>query len=313
MEHFQRFASIGTHSLSYALRGIPRQPGTPLVLILPGITRSALEWSAVCRYLESEAPIFLYERSGYGRSEESPNEPDSLTIVDELCRLLKSAALEPPYLVVGHSWGGTLAREFVAARPIEDISGLVLVDAVQERMQFETWPDPSISAVSEGLDYFDVVGLTRDHQLTASEWSEYMNEQLSEKHVRQANREMPYLQVSRSVIAQKRQLEPGRNIFHGKPLSVLMGNSRRDMELMYEAGVANGRGTEAQRAAFRDYLATWDQSEDSFQREFLHMSTLTRLSVATKSGHNVPITEPQLIADEIRWALQNVPISFPVS
>lgn len=307
MEHFKYSASVGTHSLSYALRGIPREPGSPIVIILPGITRSALEWSAVCRYLESDASIFLYERSGYGRSEESPNEPDSLTIIDELCCLLKSAALEPPYLVVGHSWGGTLAREFIAARPIEDISGLVLVDAVQERMQFKTWPDPSISAVSEGLDYFDVIGLTRNHQLTASEWSEYMDEQLSEKHVRQANRELPYLQISRCVVEQKRQLEPGKNILQGKPLSVLMGNSRRDVELMYAAGVANGKGTEAQRAITRDYLATWDQSEDSFQREFLHMSSLSRLSVATKSGHNVPITEPKLIADEVRWVLQNMP------
>ncbi|KAJ5993896.1 hypothetical protein N7451_009620 [Penicillium sp. IBT 35674x] len=307
MEHFQYTASVGTHSLSYALRGIPREPGTPLVIILPGITRSALEWSAVCRYLESDASIFLYERSGYGLSEESPNEPDSLTIINELCRLVESAALEPPYLVVGHSWGGTLAREFIAARPIEDISGLVLVDAVQERMQFETWPDPSISAVSEGLDYFDVVGLTRNHQLTASEWNEYMDEQFSEKHVRQANRELPYLQISRSVIERKRQLEPGKNLLQGKPVSVLMGNSRRDVALMYAAGVAHGKGTEAQRATFRGYLATWDESENSFQREFLHMSSLSRLSVATKSGHNVPITEPELIAGEIRWALENVP------
>lgn len=75
--------------------------------------------------------MLLYERTGYGQSEACPTaEPDSLTIVDELSRLLAAAALPPPYLVVGHSWGGILSREFLAARGPELICGMVLVDAV---------------------------------------------------------------------------------------------------------------------------------------------------------------------------------------
>ncbi|KAA8648416.1 hypothetical protein EYZ11_000344 [Aspergillus tanneri] len=305
MEHFRHTAHIGTHSLSYALRGIPRQPGAPLVVILSGIRRSALDWSAVCRHIESEMSVLLYERSGYGRSEESPNEPDSITVVAELSRLLTAVALEPPYLVVGHSWGGILAREFVAARPVEDIYGLVLVDPVQERMQFETWPDDSIEAVIDGLDYMETVGLTKDHQLTESEWNDLVAEESSSKHARQAGRELPYLQVSRAVIAEKQQLIPGQDLLKGKPLSVLMGNSKQDLERLYKAGVANGRGTEVQRAKFREYLAKWEQNEESFQRELLHMSSLARFSATTRSGHNIQLTEPELIANEIRWALQN--------
>ncbi|CAL5871771.1 uncharacterized protein PFLUO_LOCUS6024 [Penicillium psychrofluorescens] len=306
MEHFRHTAHIGTHSLSYALRGKKRSPGDPLVVVIAGITCSALEWGPVCRHLEAEASILLYERSGYGRSEVSPNEPDSITAVDELNRLLVAAALEPPYLVVGHSWGGILSREFIATRPIEDICGLVLVDAVQERMRFESWPDPSIEAVNEGLDYMEVVGLTKNYKLTESEWNELMAEEASEKHSRQAAREMPYLQVSRAVIAKKQQLIPGQNLLKGKPVAVLMGNSKRDLERLYKAGVDKGQGTEAQRARFREYLEQWDQTEEDCQRELLHLSTLTRFSTAELSGHNVQITEPERIADEIRWVLQNV-------
>lgn len=307
MEHFRHTAHIGTHSLSYALRGIARQPGRLLVIILPGITSSALEWSAVSRDLESEASVLLYERSGYGLSAESPNEPDSLTIADELSRLLAAAALEPPYLLVGHSWGGMLAREFVAAWPIEDICGLVLVDAVQERMQFEIWPDPSIAAVTERLDYMEITGLTRDYRLTDLEWKELMSEEASDKHARQAVRELPYLQVSRAVLAEKQQLLPGRNLLQGKPVSVLRGNSKRDHELLYEAGVARGGGTEPQRAKFREYLARWEQSEYAFQRELLNLSSTARMSTTTRSGHNIQITEPERVADEIRWVLQMIP------
>ncbi|KAJ5569884.1 catalytic protein [Penicillium hispanicum] len=307
MEHFQHTAHMGTHSLSYALRGVPRRPGAPLVIVLTGITSSALEWSAVCRHLESETSILLYERSGYGHSEDCPREPDSLTIVDELSRLLVAAALTPPYLVVGHSWGGILAREFIAARRSEDICGLVLVDPVQERMQFETWPDPSIAAVTEGLDYMEVVGLTRDHQLTGSEWKELMEEESSDKHARQAVRELPYLQVSRGTLAKRQQLIPGRDLLEGKPMSVLRGNSKRDHELLYQEGVARGQGSDAQRAKFFEYLARWDQSEDTFQRELLNLSSTARFSTTTRSGHNIQMTEPGLVADEIRWVLQRIP------
>ncbi|KGO76301.1 hypothetical protein PITC_037270 [Penicillium italicum] len=307
MEHFWHTAHIGTHSLSYALRGIPRQPGTPLVVIITGITSSALEWSGVCRHLEQDASILLYERTGYGQSEACPTaEPDSLTIVDELSRLLIAAALPPPYLVVGHSWGGMLAREFLAARGHEDICGMVLVDAVQERMYIETWPDPSIAAVTAGLDYREVVGLNRDHRLTESEWADMMTEELSPHHELQAVRELPQLQISRDVLAKKEQLRPGRNLLHGKPLSVLRGNSPRDMERLYHRGVEQGLGTDAQRATFRSYLATADHSEEDLQRELLNLSTNARFSTTSQSGHNIQFTEPELIADEIRWVLQRI-------
>ena len=304
MEHFQHTAHVGTHSLSYALRGIARQSGSPLVIILTGITSSALEWSPVCRHIESEASVLLYERSGYGRSEESPNKPDSLTIVHELSRLLEVANLQPPYLIVGHSWGGILAREFIGARPSDDICGLVLVDPVQERMLFETWPDPSIAAVTEALDYMEVVGLTRDHRLTESEWKELMAEESSDGHTRQAVRELPYLQISRGELAKKQQLVPGRDLLKGKPVSVLRGNSKRDHELLYQVGVARGGGTEAQRAKFKEYLAKWEESEEAFQRELLNLSSTTHFSTTTRSGHNIQLTEPELVADAIRWVLQ---------
>ena len=313
MDYFQHSASIGTHSLSYALRGITRAPEAPLVIIFTGITSSALEWSAVCRQIGSEASILLYERSGYARSEESPNEPDSLTVVDELSRLLAVANLQPPYLVVGHSWGGILAREFIAAQSTKDIGALVLVDPVQERMLFETWPDPSIGAVTEGLDYMEVVGLTKDYKLTESEWKDLMLEESSEKHARQAARELLYLQISRAVIAKKQQLIPSKDILKGKPLSVLRGNSKRDHELLYQAGIANAKGTETQRATFRNYLAQWGESEESFQRELLHMSSLTRFSTTKQSGHSIQLTEPELVADEIRWVLRNIPKSRSAS
>ncbi|KAJ5888356.1 hypothetical protein N7495_008397 [Penicillium taxi] len=271
MEHFQHTAHIGTHSLSYALRGIPRQPGAPLVVVLTGINSSALEWSALCRHLENEATVLLYERTGYGHSETCPTaEPDSCTIVDELSRLLAAAALPPPYLVVGHSWGGILAREFLATHGPKLICGMVLLDALLG------WP--------ANIDWTEV------------EWAELMAEEASLHYIQQATRELPYLQISRAVLAKKKQLLPGRDLLRGRPLS--------DQERMYHRGVADGLGTEAERATFLHYLERWDASEEAFQREFLNLSSNAHFSTTTQSGYNIQITEPERVADEIRWVLQ---------
>ena len=49
-------------------------------------------------------------------------------------------------------------------------------------MLFETWPDPYIVAVTAGLDYIEVTGLTRDYRLTEVEWAELIAEEASPHH-----------------------------------------------------------------------------------------------------------------------------------
>ena len=58
----------------------------------------------------------------------------------------------------------------------------------------------------------EVVGLTSDYRLTEAEWAELMAEEASQDHEQQTIRELPYLQVSRGVLAKKQQLLPRRDL-----------------------------------------------------------------------------------------------------
>ena len=54
-------------------------------------------------------------------------------VLSDLEQLLVALALRPPYVFVGHSWGGVVARLFAQKHP-SDVVGLVFVDATHEAL-----------------------------------------------------------------------------------------------------------------------------------------------------------------------------------
>jgi pimeloyl-ACP methyl ester carboxylesterase len=66
-----------------------------------------------------------------------------------LAALLEKAHIPPPYLLVGHSFGGLVIRAFAHERP-DEVAGLVLVDPVS----IETWAkcsDPNKRLLARGV------------------------------------------------------------------------------------------------------------------------------------------------------------------
>jgi pimeloyl-ACP methyl ester carboxylesterase len=104
--------SIGTHSLFLTASGLLRSGGAPAVIIEAGAGDHDLSWAAVVRLISPFARCYSYDRAGLGRSEDSPSERTAEVIAGELSLLLRAAGVEPPYLLVAHSYGGIMAREF---------------------------------------------------------------------------------------------------------------------------------------------------------------------------------------------------------
>ena len=122
---------VGSHRLHIHCTG----RGSPAVILEAGLGGTSLDWSRVQPTVSSFTRACSYDRAGYGWSEPGPRPRHAARLAAELDRLLLHAEVPPPYVLVGHSFGGLTIRIF-AARREDSVAGLVLVDSVHER-QFQ--------------------------------------------------------------------------------------------------------------------------------------------------------------------------------
>lgn len=136
--------------------------GRPTVVLEAGFPGDSSVWQEVLPDLGRITRTCAYDRAGLGNSVAPPGVRDARDELADLQRLLVHARLAPPYVLVGHSYGGLLARLFARAHPME-VAGVVLVDAVgrdQIRRTLAVWPKTAIPAarrtfatpVQQGVD-----------------------------------------------------------------------------------------------------------------------------------------------------------------
>ena len=75
--------------------------------------------------------VCIYDRAGYGWSGHSPHPRSSDQIVKELYTLITQADIDPPYILVGDSFGSYNVRLYAHQFP-KKVAGLVLTDALHE-------------------------------------------------------------------------------------------------------------------------------------------------------------------------------------
>jgi pimeloyl-ACP methyl ester carboxylesterase len=101
--------------------------GDTTVVFESGLGNDWTSWDEVASEVASEARVFAYSRPGYGQSDETSTPRDAAHIVEDLRALLAARGVAPPYVLVGHSFGGAYMELFAKAHP-EEVIGVVLVD-----------------------------------------------------------------------------------------------------------------------------------------------------------------------------------------
>jgi hypothetical protein len=122
-----RLVDIGGYRLHLLCTG----KGSPTVVLLPGAGDPASVWSLVQPGVARFTRVCAYDPAGEAGSDRSPARDTLQQSVNELHRLLVNARIRGPYVLVGASWGGLIARVYTSQHP-ESVVGMVLVDSTHE-------------------------------------------------------------------------------------------------------------------------------------------------------------------------------------
>lgn len=119
-----RVETIDGHDVEIATAG---SGGAATVVFEAGLGDDWTSWDNVAGQVARHTRIFAYSRPGYGASGPATTPRDPRQIVEELRALLAHEGYGPPYILVGHSFGGTYMELFAKLHP-DEVIGAVLVD-----------------------------------------------------------------------------------------------------------------------------------------------------------------------------------------
>lgn len=119
-----RVDTVDGHHVEVATTGTG---GSATVVFEAGLGDDWTPWDRVADQVAQHARVFAYSRPGYGASDAPWTPRNPAQIVEELRALLAYEGYAPPYLLVGHSTGGTYMELFARSHP-DEVVGVVLVD-----------------------------------------------------------------------------------------------------------------------------------------------------------------------------------------
>lgn len=122
---------VGGRRLNIHCAGVTGHAGGPTVVLEAGFGNSSATWARVQPEVAKFARVCSYDRAGLGGSDPSPTPRTAVALTEDLHALLANAKVAGPYVLVGHSLGGILARLYASYYPAE-VAGMVLVDSAHE-------------------------------------------------------------------------------------------------------------------------------------------------------------------------------------
>ena len=260
------FIDLESHRLHVACVG----EGSVTVLFEPGLGGSAFEWQPIQQKVAEHAHACVYDRAGYGWSDRSPFNGDVRQLASEADQMLKHVADDNKLILVGHSYGGFIARMLTRLRS-EKVVGMVLVDASHE----------------DQLDRMETEGKTRilpssnNFVISQTTAPENLPREISRKIKAFLRMRKTYLATEREIRSFRASVDQIKKLgdSYSFPLTVLL----------------RGRNPMSAEKDGEARHQIWGE----LQQNLAELSSVGKLVVAENSGHHVHIDEPELVIEAI--------------
>jgi pimeloyl-ACP methyl ester carboxylesterase len=145
---------VGGLSLHVVCKGT----GAPSVILDSGLGNDARAWSRVQPEVAKFTKVCAYDRAGLGSSSPPPRSHSNRQMAEELHGLLGAAKIPAPYVLVGHSMGGTNVQLFVAGHTAS-VAGVVLVDSSPKPPPLEEFPPERVVEFERNLEKLEGLDL----------------------------------------------------------------------------------------------------------------------------------------------------------
>jgi pimeloyl-ACP methyl ester carboxylesterase len=297
---------VNDKRMYYTVKGT----GAPAIIIESSLASSSAEWWPIQDQLSAYAPVFTYDRAGYGWSELVQGPRSSRKIAHELRALLDAMKIPPPYILVGHSQGGLYVNHFCRIFP-DTVKAVVFIDPMSPddvRFRQELLPriykrsgvDKSGYLKMQGwLSGFGFMRVAKLFLLKTPAYAflrsvprevfrAYWNNVLAPKTYQAALNEYAQLHDPRNNVDLKNSGD-----FPSVPLRVLVHNSQKMRDdIMRHGDLSRDEAEQVERL--------WQE----LMRAYGALSPLSKIIEADTGSHHMHLVQPEVIVQTILDVLQ---------
>lgn len=288
---------------------------SPTVVLLAGGGDFSFDWSLTQPILSRFARVCSYDRAGFAWSDPGPTPRTMKQEAYELHALLKAARIQAPYVLVGHSFGGLIARVYAEQYPNE-AAGMVLVDATHEdtTLMFQgKLVRVRESATGKPIPPVQTMQSSPPKPPTAEDTKQF---EFNQKTFGIPKTEAPFDKLPASIQAM-------RLWFRAQPPSAAGSPDfwAEELQAMYMARAKTpyqlgekpllilitkpGVGKPPPGIAADEWKRVIEEKRQQ-KVELASLSQNSKLMVAEKSGHHIQLDEPQLVTESIRQVVEAV-------
>ena len=274
---------IGGRSLHIVCMG----QGPHTVVMESGAAVAFYEWWLVQSALRDRMRTCSYDRAGFGWSDPPPSRSVAGYIAD-LHELLRRGGEKPPFILVGHSMGGSFVQRYYWRYPSE-VAGIITVDAANLESSQPKLPE-----------YQQAAAAHRARRTKEMEEWRATDKWPAQSFPDQLPAELRAKLVAASASRNWWEARFGEGALPDLEQAMTAEQRRIDVPLVVIAAQWHKPAGWSEEATERLRKHSLEG-----QKEIAARSRQSKL-VFTKAGHDVPIEAPEVVVDEIRSMARQV-------